>query len=356
MTKVHFVVSGTGVINMFTADQDRLPPVNSDHPNYPTICKLLSKDNGEVVLEELLDLMDVAKAIEGCSDDRVRVEGNTVYVEDMQVPQGLAQKILQMMSDGYGLGPFIAFCQNLMENPSMSSVEQLFTFMDNVGLPITEDGHFLAYKGVTNDYKDKWTNTIDNSIGEVVKMRRNQVMDDPKTACGKGLHAGALEYANGWAGSDGKLVLVKVNPRDAVSVPECSGYQKLRCCEYQVVADHEGRTLLKGSVVTTQGVTSDPSRFQPQERPVNTNPASGYFEQEEEQCCPECDCYPCDCEFDECDICGYPESDCRCCPDCYQYPCECCDECGNPPGDCGCCEDCECYPCQCDIEDEDDDV
>ena len=38
--------------------------------------------------------------------------------------------------------------------------------------------------------------------------------------------------------SDGgnQIVICKVNPRDVVSVPSDSKFQKLRCCQYEVVA------------------------------------------------------------------------------------------------------------------------
>jgi hypothetical protein len=298
---------------MFTEGMDQLPAVKPDHPNYGEICELLGKTHGEVDVQEIFNLLDTADAFAVKSDGRITVEGNKVIVNGMELPRNLADRMLLMMKEGYGLEPFILFCENLSKNPSMASVQQLFTFLQYRGLPITEDGCFLAYKGVTHDYKDKWTKTIDNSVGEEVSMPRNQVMDDPEEYCGQGLHAGDLDYANGWAGSDGVLVLVKVNPRDAVSVPNDG--QKLRCCRYKVVADHEGRNLLAGSLVTMDGVTADPSRFTPAERPepVNINPASGYFEDADVD------------EEEECDICGYV--DCECCPNCGCYhTCECEDD------------------------------
>lgn len=357
--KVEYIVSGRGVVNMFTQDGDRLPPINTDHPNYHEIVGLLSKTKGDVDVDALFALVDVQKAILDYSDGRITVKDNTVYVNDQKIPGELAQRMLQMMSDGYTLDPFIKFCENLMGNPSMSSVNQLFTFLEHVGLPITEDGHFLAYKGVTKDYKDKWTKKISNHIGAVIEMPRNQVLDDPQAACGKGLHAGALEYANGWAGEDGILVLVKVNPRDAVSVPSDCSFQKLRTCRYEVIADHDDRSLLPSSLVTCDGVTADPSRFVPKGyEPVNSNPASAHFTDGEHEIVPgkgervggvtfmtadgpvthsphgehchycdndeeHCECYEEDDMDSTCYECGYPDDECHCCYWCCRYPCEC---------------------------------
>ena len=52
-----------------------------------------------------------------------------------------------------------------------------------------------------------------------------------------GLHVGSYDYANGWAGQDGRLLMVEFDPQDAVSVPTDSNFQKLRVSKYKVVAD-----------------------------------------------------------------------------------------------------------------------
>ena len=39
------------------------------------------------------------------------------------------------------------------------------------------------------------------------------------------------------------IVIVKINPKDAVSVPSDSSYEKLRTCKYEVVGQYEGQLL-----------------------------------------------------------------------------------------------------------------
>jgi hypothetical protein len=150
-----------------------------------------------------------------------------------------------MMRDGFSFEPMVKFLANVLENHSNRAVQELYTFLENKNLPITEDGCFLAYKAVTHDYKDKWTKQIDNSIGETVGMQRRKVNDDCGIGCADGLHCGAIEYVEGYSNCrgdehDDKIVIVKVNPKDVVSVPTDSQCQKVRTCEYQVIADYEG--------------------------------------------------------------------------------------------------------------------
>jgi hypothetical protein len=107
-------------------------------------------------------------------------------------------------------------------------------------MPLTPDGNFLAYKGVNEDFTDKYSGKFDNSVGQTLEMRRNSVCDDANIGCSHGFHAGSYEYAKGWAGtSGGNLMIVEINPADVVSVPHDSGCQKLRTSKYKVVAHHE---------------------------------------------------------------------------------------------------------------------
>ena len=59
-------------------------------------------------------------------------------------------------------------------------------------------------------------------------------------------------------GSGDKIVLVKINPADVVSIPDDYGFAKGRCCRYEVVADitDTDRKLEQKAVVYNGGVTS----------------------------------------------------------------------------------------------------
>jgi hypothetical protein len=126
-----------------------------------------------------------------------------------------------------------------MENPSRRAVEELYLFLEHKHLPICEDGDFLAYKSVTNDYKDHHSGRFYNGVGEVLDMPRNAVCDDADVGCSYGFHAGSYEYASTFGGGDSRLVIVKINPADVVSVPKDCDCQKLRTSRYEVVKDFE---------------------------------------------------------------------------------------------------------------------
>ena len=97
---------------------------------------------------------------------------------------------------------------------------------------------------------DKYTGTISNAIGTIVEVSRGSVDDNRSNECSKGLHCGALDYVYSYGNGDDRIVIVKVNPADAVSVPKDHTYQKLRTCRYEVVSEFVGE--LKSPLYTAK--------------------------------------------------------------------------------------------------------
>ena len=63
--------------------------------------------------------------------------------------------------------------------------------------------------------------------------------------CSNGLHAGALNYVASYGSveSNDRIVIVKINPEDVVSVPSDCNCEKLRTCRYEVVGEYQGELL-----------------------------------------------------------------------------------------------------------------
>jgi hypothetical protein len=125
--------------------------------------------------------------------------------------------------------------ENLMANPSYRAVNELYGFLEKNNLPITSDGHFLAYKKVREDYKDCHSGTFDNSVGKVVEMERNQVNDNKEQTCSAGLHFCSEGYLRHFGGE--RVMILKINPRDVVSIPTDYNDSKGRCCRYEVIGE-----------------------------------------------------------------------------------------------------------------------
>lgn len=178
-----------------------------------------------------------------------KYEEGTVFFNKNPVPKELNDRMVNMAADGSDPGALFNFWARLQENPSMRSVEQLWGFLEHENIPLTPDGHFLAYKSVRPDFKDWHSGNISNKPGEEPTFPRNQISDDPKVACHKGLHVGALPYAEKFHAVKGRLVVVcKVDPADVVCVPYDASQQKIRVCRYKVTGLYKGTPLPSTSV------------------------------------------------------------------------------------------------------------
>lgn len=213
--------------------------VNDQHPNYTKIREAVRNKDFNVVES----LINIGRSITNFTQGRVRVENGSVYYGNMEVKNVLVDRILDMINEGFDASPMVRFLENLMQNPSKRAVDELYLFLEQTSLPITEDGHFLAYKKVRDDYRDFYTGKMDNSVGQVVEMPRNQVDDERDNTCSYGLHFCSLSYLPHYYGDQGHVMIVKINPADVVSIPSDYNNAKGRTCRYEVIGEHHSENM-----------------------------------------------------------------------------------------------------------------
>lgn len=233
---------------------------DSSHPRWDAIKEALNEKR----FEDIPDLVDIEQAVREYVSDSgdVTVEDGVVYYRQEPMHNGLTERILSMMQEGFDVTPLINFLENVEENVSSRAVNELYDFLEYGQMPITSDGHFLAYKRIRSDWKDCHSGTIDNSIGQVVSMPRNKVDDDSNRTCSHGLHVCSLEYLRHFYGE--RVVACKINPRDVVSVPRDYNNTKMRVCRYEVVAEldaHLVNPAWEQSVVNEYDETPDDSNY-----------------------------------------------------------------------------------------------
>lgn len=190
----------------------------------------------------LVKLADLATAVSLYSDGVLVIEKDgSVKRNGKKLPDSMAAKVNACFRDGVPFRHLAAFFQRLDANPSKRAVEELYKFLEHQGMPITAEGMLIGYKGVGKDYLDIHSHTFLNKPGCRHTMKRNDVCDNADVGCSYGFHVGSYEYANDWKGCDGHLMVVMVDPADVVSIPKDCNCQKLRCCEYVVVCESQGR-------------------------------------------------------------------------------------------------------------------
>ena len=187
--------------------------------------------------DSLPDIIEPKKVVLNYGAGNVSIQGETLYWKNKELNTGLSVRMIQMLQEGFPIEPMVAFMENLYKNPSHRAVTELYGFLEKNNLPITSDGHFLAYKKVRKDFKDCHSGTMDNSVGQVLEMPRNEVDDDQNRTCSTGLHFCSQSYLPHFGGHDSRTVIVKINPRDVVSIPTDYDNAKGRASRYEVIGE-----------------------------------------------------------------------------------------------------------------------
>ena len=214
---------------------------------------------GMKLYEVMSPVANVKKRIESdfYLSESMSVENGVIKFGEYVLEETLSNHILSLLDDnntpkdGKLWKSYVRFLDNLHQNVNEDIRKQLFRWMDYENkagndFGITEDGCIVGYKGCVGTVLQPMSQftgnaivdgvevkgSIPNKVGSVIQMPRSAVEFDPSVGCSVGLHVGTRDYAVGWAPI---LLLVKVNPRDIVSVPYEVQSQKMRVCEYTVL-------------------------------------------------------------------------------------------------------------------------
>lgn len=225
----------TNSVSMFPVGQAPVI-IDSSHMNFQAVVDAIRALDFDLALK----MATVKNYLNTVTKGSISVNDEGVTYKGAPLTGYLANKMHRFFQDGLPVDHYCLFLDNLMSNPSMTSRKELYLFLEAANLPITEDGCFLAYKAVRHDFRDKHSGTFVNSPGTTLTMPRHDVDDNRNETCSYGFHAAAYEYAKNFMCNGDKLVAVKINPADVVSVPSDYNNQKLRCCTYKVMFDIPG--------------------------------------------------------------------------------------------------------------------
>lgn len=201
---------------------------------YKAILEALKTEDWDSVLDVIDDTQQ--QKVEPIEDGRVVLnEDGTAMLNGKEVPEYMAKRLYAAMQQGMPVDGHIKYIENLAQNPSSTARERLTDFLTASSIGITSEGMLGCYKKVNSDYTDVRTGTMDNSIGQVVTMPRDDVDDDHRRSCSSGLHVCSEGYLNNYPGN--AVIYVTVNPKDVVAIPYDYNNSKMRVCKYTVAAD-----------------------------------------------------------------------------------------------------------------------
>jgi len=251
--------------------------VSSDQESFEAVIALLLSDERDD--NELYDLLAPFDRmfLSYCKlSERVSRKGYRLYFDGDIVNSSLAKFIVDKIDtagvdDPEAWEPYIRFMEKLATNPSAMSQEHLFHFMFANNISIFDDGDLLFYKGVSleglssnagfaivdgvnygavNSDSTRVTDAqrIPNLLGSTVEIPRSMVSTDRNVGCATGLHVANWSFACGFGS---KINMVRVNPRDVVSVPQDSGNQKVRVSRYTTIVTGIPEAF-EGDIVTVE--------------------------------------------------------------------------------------------------------
>lgn len=211
----------------------------ADHRNFDKVRRALSDKRPASEIKELTDVLKAVKAgLEApIASGLVKADRNGVTYRDRPIDGSVVERIKEHIAEGLDVKPLINFLEKLLQNHRREAVLSLYDFLAVNNIPLTEDGDFITYKKVREDYRDIHSGTFDNSVGMKPRVEPWEVEADRSQTCAKGLHVCSRSYLPHFGGSGSRVVICKVNPADVVAVPNDYNNAKMRVCGYEVIGE-----------------------------------------------------------------------------------------------------------------------
>lgn len=225
--------------------------ISNEAANYNAIVEALRQPEHDE--QFIRDLIDIPSFIKRLTFGRVVIEGDKVLFNGDTQSGYMADRIINHLHAGVDIAPYARFIDNLMDNPTEYVREDLFKWVEAGDMPFTDDGCFLAYKYVQDDYYSAHTGTngkVFHGLGEFVTMPRSEC-DLSRSSCSTGLHFCSFKYLGSYS-SNRRIIIVKVHPSNVTAIPPDYGMQKGRCCAYTVVGElpsDQVQDILRGRLV-----------------------------------------------------------------------------------------------------------
>lgn len=235
----------------FTAD--------STQPNFKALVAELRKKPRDV--DAIMALVDIPTFMAAITCGRVEIGTNELRFKGEPVTGYMAEKLVAMLDSQEELDSWAAFMDNVMDNPDPSVRDDLYKWMEVGKMPITPDGHLIAFKKVRSDFKDVHSGRFDNSPGQELEMDRALCDPNRNNTCSTGFHFCSVGYLSGFSGE--RVVVVRINPRDVTAIPADYNNQKARCCRYVVERELSHESAARNGAWAQHNVLdlADPKEF-----------------------------------------------------------------------------------------------
>ena len=139
---MNYIIANDGNVTATVAGE--VYTFGKSHPRYERLVTHLKNNN----VEHFEASYDIVSHVYAYCEGYASVENGKMKWDGIDMPEMFGGTILDMIQQGYPFEPMLNFLDNMSQNPSDHAITELFEFMENKNMPITPDGHFLAYKAV----------------------------------------------------------------------------------------------------------------------------------------------------------------------------------------------------------------
>lgn len=247
---IPYIVTANGTINAIC--QGKSHSFAKDARFYEQIKQSLNKQD----VAEFLHYAEIANSINISGKGKITYSNGVLRYNESVIKNSMAERIIRLIEEGFNADPLIRFFEFCYENPNPTIVDRLYDFLANNCIMIDVNGYIVGYKKVRDDGYDFYSGTVKYELGQVVTIEREKCDGNSRNTCSSGLHIGSLDYVTKqWHPGEGKIFLLRTNPRDVTAIPEEAGAPKLRSCKVEVIAEYNGEPM--------------PSIYQKEEEPAD---------------------------------------------------------------------------------------
>jgi len=217
--------------------------IDNSHPNFDALKAELQRGAKakDYNLDLIRDLADLPGFITRASFGRVQVGDSEVRFDGIAIEGVYVTQVLTLLKGGYSIDALANYLAKREQNPSVKARQEIDLFLESGQFVLTDDGDILAFKKVADDYtsfhRGYGGEVVSNKIGEKPSMRREDVDPNRNATCSRGLHFCSYSYLDHYHGGQGRVVIVKINPADVVSIPSDYNNAKGRAWTYEVVGE-----------------------------------------------------------------------------------------------------------------------
>lgn len=229
----------TNNLTLFTGTEQITIP--SDSPDYHRAIELLAMNRSDEAFALATKYRATLRATSSVlfGQYQVTVVHGMVMLNGQHTEGEIVDRIIAFGERGIPQKALMSFLARLQANPSFRARLDLFSWIEQNNMPITDDGCFIAFKIVKEDYWDIYTGTtFFHKPGSVIQMDRRDVDDNADNTCSAGAHFCGEGYLPHYGTAKGsRIVTLKIAPEDVVAFPRDYNLAKGRAYKYEVIGE-----------------------------------------------------------------------------------------------------------------------